>query len=66
MQSPLNPISKAETGPDSAVFIYGANRIREGDILYKDFFDHKGPILYLIEVIALSITNRKYSRNLDS
>ena len=61
MQSPLNPMSKTISTSDSSVFIYGSNLIREGKILYKDFFDHKGPIFYLIEVIALSITKRKYN-----
>lgn len=57
MQSPLNPFAKQITDIDSSVFIYGANRIREGKIPYRDFFDHKGPILYLIEVIGLSLAN---------
>lgn len=60
MQSPLNPLGNAITSTDSSVFIYGANRIMEGKILYKDFFDHKGPIFYFIEVMALSLTKRKY------
>ena len=57
MQSPLNPMSKAMSTSDSSVFIYGSNLIREGKILYKDFFDHKGPVLYVIELIGLSMTN---------
>ena len=28
-----------------------------GKILYKDFFDHKGPMLYLFETIGLAISN---------
>ena len=57
MQSPLGPCANSVTEIDSSVFIYGARRIREGKILYKDFFDHKGPILYLMEVIGLTISN---------
>ncbi len=57
MQSPLNPIHGNIAKSDSTVFIYCGNAIRDGKIIYKDVFDHKGPILYLIEVIGLSITN---------
>lgn len=57
MQSPLNPFSKAMPTADSSVFIYGSNLIKEGKVLYKDFFDHKGPILYIIELIGLGLAN---------
>ena len=57
MQSQLNPFGNKRTGSDSAVFIYGGNLIRNGKILYKDFFDHKGPMLYIFEVIGLTLSN---------
>ncbi len=57
MQSPINPLGNKINGSDSSVFIYGGNLIRNGKILYKDFFDHKGPMLYLFETIGLAISN---------
>ena len=57
MQSPINPLGDKINTTDSAVFIYGGNLIRSGRILYKDFFDHKGPMLYLFETIGLTISN---------
>ena len=43
-------------GPDSSVFQYVANEIIEGKMPYLDTFDHKGPLLYVINVIGLLIS----------
>ncbi len=40
---------------DSGVFLYGGKQFLAGDILYKDFWDHKGPFIYLINAIGLLI-----------
>ena len=66
LQSPLSPFAQDVTEADSAVFIYGGNRIREGQILYKDFFDHKGPFLYILEVVGLGIAGGDTIRNMDN
>ena len=34
---------------DSQVYIYAAQQILKGKILYRDVFDHKGPVMYLFE-----------------
>jgi len=39
-------------GADSAIFQSIAKSWTEGVIPYRDYFDHKGPILYLINLIA--------------
>ena len=44
--SPLNFTSFL--GYDVAVWTNIAQRIIQGDIMYVDFFDHKGPVLYFI------------------
>ena len=41
---------------DSSVFLYIGKRMLEGKLPYRDLFDHKGPILYLIEVLGLRLS----------
>ena len=60
LQSPLAPFAKSVNGVDSSVFIYSARQILNGQIMYKDIVDHKGPFLYFINVLALFIFNGKF------
>jgi len=60
LQSPLAPFAKNVIGIDSSVFIYSAQQILKGQLMYKDIVDHKGPFLYLINVAALFIFNKNY------
>jgi hypothetical protein len=55
LQSPLAPYAKSIIGIDSGVFIYSAQQILDGQLMYKDIVDHKGPFLYFINVVALFI-----------
>ncbi len=48
--SPLNPLLPES---DSAVFITSADIVSDGGIMYKDFFDHKGPLIYLFDLLGL-------------
>ena len=45
----------AKPGGDSAIFMYVAQGILEGEVPYLDRWDHKGPLLYLINAIGLLI-----------
>ena len=45
----------SKPGGDSAIFIYVAQGILEGDIPYLDRWDHKGPLLYLLNLFGLLI-----------
>lgn len=47
--SPLFPYS---LGDDSALFTLIGKGITEGKVVYKDLFDHKGPILFFIEAFG--------------
>ncbi len=59
MMSPLNPfVSNAVPGQDSSVFIYVGNILKRGLMPYKDTFDHKGPLLYLLEYAGLFISEK--------
>lgn len=40
---------------DSSVFRYVAYVMKKGGIPYRDTFDHKGPVLYLINYLGLLI-----------
>ena len=46
---------------DSSVFLYIGKRMTEGKIPYLDLFDHKGPILYFIEYIGMTICKTSFS-----
>ena len=60
LQSPLAPFAKSIIGIDSSVFIYSARQILDGQLIYHDIVDHKGPFLYFIDVMALFIFNRSF------
>lgn len=60
MQSPLNIFSNnLISGTDSSVFRTIAYYMCEGLMPYKDIFDHKGPILYIINYIGMLISYNK-------
>lgn len=47
--------SKGNTRIDSSVFKYVARVILKGGMPYLDAFDHKGPLIYLINVLGIQI-----------
>lgn len=53
-----SPFSKKLIGDDSGVFLYSAWRMLHGDVLYKDLWDHKPPLIHFINVVAL-VFNQK-------
>ncbi len=53
-----NPFHIGNTYPDSSVFNYVARLILRGGMPYRDTFDHKGPLIYLIDALGL-IVNRQ-------
>ena len=46
-------------GADSAVFRYVAKVMLNGGMPYRDAVDHKGPLLYLLNVIGMTISEFK-------
>ncbi len=58
-QCDTNPFLYKQTyiKTDSSVFIYIAKSMQDGILPYKDIFDHKGPLLYLINYIGLLVNN---------
>lgn len=53
-----NPFHIGKINPDSSVFNYVARVILHGGMPYRDTFDHKGPLIYLIDALGL-IVNQK-------
>ena len=47
-KSPLHPWICSDTGTDSSVFRTIAFMMSKGFMPYRDSFDHKGPLLYIL------------------
>lgn len=45
---------------DSSIFITIGKAMKEGKIVYKDIFDHKGPILFFIQMIGQYICDGRF------
>lgn len=43
-------------GRDAGVFLYIGNQILEGEIPYRDIWDHKGPLIYYINAVGVALT----------
>jgi hypothetical protein len=55
LQSPLAPFGSGLAWTDSGVYIYCAKEIMAGKIMYTALFDHKGPVIYLLNIIGLML-----------
>lgn len=53
-----NPFHIGNTYTDSSVFNYVARVIVRGGMPYRDTFDHKGPLIYLIDAFGLLINEQ--------
>lgn len=56
MLLPSSPIISKVPGQDSGVFLYAGQSILDGNIPYRDFWDHKGPVIYFINALGLLIS----------
>lgn len=56
MQSQMNPFHVTLASVDSSVFHYVASVMKHGGAIYRDTFDHKGPLLYFINYLGLDIS----------
>lgn len=50
---------KSYFGSDSDIFVLMGKLTKDGLIPYKDFFDHKGPVIFFIEYVGLMISDGK-------
>ena len=51
-----NAFSNREIWTDSSVFQYVAMEMQQGRVPYLDTFDHKGPLIYVINYLGLAIS----------
>ena len=56
LESSVSPINKTEyIATDVSVWISIAKEMAQGELMYRDFFDHKGPILYFIYYVGYTL-----------
>jgi 4-amino-4-deoxy-L-arabinose transferase-like glycosyltransferase len=53
---PNNPNNMTLPSRDSGVFLYVGWRLINGDIPYKDVWDHKPPLVYFVDALGLTLT----------
>jgi hypothetical protein len=51
--APTMPLYRDIFGGDTGVFLYVGQQILEGKIPYRDIWDHKAPLIYYINALAL-------------
>jgi len=56
----FNPITRYTPGIDSGVYLYIGQQILKGAAPYRDVFDNKGPLLYLINALGLVLGRGSY------
>ena len=54
---PSSPFSSPLAMRDDGVFLYFGWRILNGELPYKDVWDHKPPVVYYINALGLALTN---------
>jgi len=53
---PNNPNNMTLPSRDSGVFLYMSWRFLNGDIPYRDIWDHKPPLIYFLDAIGITLT----------
>ena len=53
---PNNPANMTLPSSDSGVFLYVGWRFLNGDIPYRDVWDHKPPLIYFVDAFGLTLT----------
>lgn len=53
---PGNPNNMTLPSRDAGVFLYVGWRLLNGDIPYRDVWDHKPPLIYFVDALGLAIT----------
>lgn len=54
--SAFNPIAGLGPDRDSGIFLYVGQQLLNGQALYRDLFDNKGPLVYLVNALGLAVS----------
>ncbi|WKZ40733.1 MAG: glycosyltransferase family 39 protein [Anaerolineales bacterium] len=54
---PTSPLNMPLTFRDSGVFLYFGWRILNGELPYRDIWDHKPPVIFYINALGLALTD---------
>jgi len=57
---PVSPALQPIPHRDSGVFLYIGKGILQGEVPYLDFWDHKGPVIYYLNALGLSLVDHSY------
>lgn len=53
LMNEIAPHRQPVPGTDSGIFLYVGDQLLDGKILYKDAWDHKGPLIFYINALGL-------------
>src|SRR5512145_2200455 len=53
---PSNPNNMTLPSRDSGVFLYVGWRFLNGDMPYRDVWDHKPPLIYFVDALGIALT----------
>src|ERR687897_1148030 len=53
---PNNPGNMTLPSRDSGVFLYVGWRFLNGDMPYRDVWDHKPPLIYFVDALGIALT----------
>lgn len=59
LSASTSPLYKDFCDGDSSIFMLIGKGINSGKELYKDYFDHKGPLLFYLNALGLKLTGTK-------
>ncbi len=55
--TPVAPLYQPISTRDQGVYLYVGQQVLDGEIPYRDVWDHKGPIIYYINALGLWLTD---------
>ena len=57
----INYVSGDRPGTDSGAFVAGGLFLLEGKVLYKDFWDHKPPMIHFLNATAMALCGKNFN-----
>jgi len=57
---PRSPYFRPFPGVDSAMYVYSAERVLEGNLPYLDLWNHKGPLVFYNNILGILLTPNSF------